>query len=45
MTSVLPGIFAISEEKSVVSWLTESRVTLMPCALRFAWTLSASPCE
>ena len=30
MTSVLPGIFAISEEKSVVSWLTDSRVTLTP---------------
>jgi hypothetical protein len=41
---VLPGIFAISDEKSVVSWLTDSRVTLMPFALRAAWTVSDRPC-
>ena len=33
MTCVLPGIFAISDEKSVVFWLTESRVTLTPLRL------------
>ena len=34
MTCVLPGIFAIIDEKSGVFWLTESRVTLTPVRLQ-----------
>ena len=45
MTCVLPGIFAMFDEKSEACWLMESRVTLTLRFFRIASTPSASPCE
>ena len=44
-TFVLDVTFAISDEKSVSFWLTDSRSTLTPFVFSEAPTMSASPVE